>query len=123
MSVGSGVRQGLELGQRKWAAFFEDLNKRIEEGAEFETTIEVVADPTVGTEAEGLPLNSITYEDGDDQIAIGVGGRGKRFPAVLWHYVDRPRRMVVSENEDDEPTALIIESEDETLTLVRLYAP
>jgi len=34
-----------------------------------------VADPTVGTEAERLPLNSITYEDGDDQIAIGVGGR------------------------------------------------
>jgi hypothetical protein len=122
MSVGSGAREGRELGERKWAAFFEDLNKRIEDGADLETTIEVVADPTVGTEAECLPLNSITYEDGDDQIAIGVGGRGRRFPAVLWHYVDRPRRMFVSEN-DDELTALIIESEDETLTLVRLHAP
>ena len=90
MSVGSGAREGRELGERKWAAFFEDLNKRIEDGADFETTIEVVADPTVGTEAERLPLNSITYEDGDDQIAIGVGGRSRRFPAVLWHYVDRP---------------------------------
>jgi hypothetical protein len=123
VSVGSGAREGRELGERKWAAFFEDLNKRIEDGADFEATIEVVADPTVGTEAERLPLNSITYEDGDDQIAIGVGGRSRRFPAVLWHYVDRPRRMFVSENDDDELTALIIESEDETLTLVRLYAP
>jgi hypothetical protein len=57
MSVGSGVRQGLELGQRKWAAFFEDLNKRIEEGAEFETTIpdagaplRAVASSTAGPE-------------------------------------------------------------------------
>ena len=48
---------------------------------------------------------------------------GRRSPAVLWHYVDRPRRMFVSENDHDELTALIIESEDETLTLVRLYAP
>jgi hypothetical protein len=31
--------------------------------------------------------------------------------------------MFVSENDHDELTALIIESEDETLTLVRLYAP
>ena len=122
MSVGAEAREGRELEEPKWAAFFDDLNKRIEDGAGFETTIEVVADPTVGTEAERLPLNSITYEDGDDQIAIGVGGRSRRFPAVLWHYVDRPRRMFVSED-DDELTALIIESEDETLTLVRLYAP
>jgi hypothetical protein len=123
MGVGSGEQHGRELGQRDWAAFFEALNKRIENGADFETTIEVVADPTVGTEAERLPLNSITYEDGDDQIAIGAGGRSKRFPAVLWHYVDQPRRVVVSENNADELTALIIESEDGTLTLVRLYAP
>ncbi len=46
MSVGSGAREGRELGERNWAAFFEDLNKRIEDGADFETTIEVVADPT-----------------------------------------------------------------------------
>ena len=120
MGVGSGAQAGRELEERDWAAFLEGLNKRIEQGAEIDATIELVADPTVGTEAERLPLDSITYEDGDDQIAIGVGGRGRRFPAVLWHYVDRPRRLVVT-GDDDRPTGLIIESEDETLTLVRFY--
>ena len=57
-------------------------------------------------------------------LPLGPGaGRRRRSPAVLWHYVDRPRRMFVSENDDDELAALIIESEDEALTLVRLYAP
>jgi hypothetical protein len=117
----SAARAGQELDQNEWGSYFEDLNKRIEDGAELETTIEVVADPTVGTEAERLPLNSITYEDGDDQIAIGLGGRGKRFPSVLWHFVDEPRRVIVTRDDDDELTAIIIESKDEALTLVRLH--
>jgi hypothetical protein len=121
MGIESAARASQELDQNEWESYFEDLNKRIEDGAEFETTIEVVADPTVGTEAERLPLNSITYEDGDDQIAIGLGGRGKRFPSVLWHFVDAPRRVIVTRDDDDELTAIIIESKDETLTLVRLY--
>ena len=120
MGIESAARASQELDQNEWGSYFEDLNKRIEDGAELETTIEVVADPTVGTEAERLPLNSITYEEGDDQIAIGLGGRGKRFPSVLWHFVEEPRRVIVTRG-DDEPTAIIIESEDETLTLVRLY--
>jgi hypothetical protein len=121
MGIESAARAGQELDQSKWGSYFEDLNKRIEDGAEIETTIEVVADPTVATEAERLPLNSITYEQDDDQIAIGVGGRAKRFPSVLWHYVDQPRRVIVTQDDDDEPRAIIIESEDETLTLVRLH--
>ena len=60
------------------------------------------------------------YEDGDDQIAIGVGGRGRGFPAVLWHFADKPRRVAVT-GDGDQPAGLIIESDDETLTLVRLY--
>ncbi|HKP88413.1 MAG TPA: DUF5335 family protein [Thermoleophilaceae bacterium] len=119
MGVEAAARTGKELSQDEWAAYFEQLDKRIEAGTLLEATIEVVADPTVGTEAEKLPLNSITYEDGDDQIAIGVGGRGERYPSVLWHFVDRPRRVIV--NEDDERIGIAIESEDETLTVLRLY--
>jgi hypothetical protein len=120
MGIDAAARESQELDRNEWGSYFEDLNKRVEDGAELETTIEVVADPTVGTEAERLPLNSITYEEGDDQIAIGVGGRGKRFPSVLWHFVDGPRRVIVT-RDDDELTAIVIESEDEALTLVRLY--
>lgn len=120
MGVESAARTGQELDRSEWGPYFEDLGKRIEGGAELEATIEVVADPTGGTEAERLPLDSITYEDGDDQIAIGLGGRDSRFPAILWHFVDQPRRVVVTQD-DDELTGIIIESEDETLTLVRLH--
>jgi hypothetical protein len=53
--------------------------------------------------------------------AIGVGGRGRRFPAVLWQCVDQPRRVVVTEKGDADMTGIIVESEDETLTVVRVY--
>ncbi|MEA2366646.1 MAG: hypothetical protein QOE69_877 [Thermoleophilaceae bacterium] len=121
MNTELGAHTGRELEQDEWAAFFDELNKRMEHGEELEATIEIVSDPAVGTEAERLPLASITYEDGDDQIAIGVGGRGHRFPTVLWHFVDHPRKVVVTEP-DVDVTGLIIESEDETLTVVRLFS-
>jgi uncharacterized protein DUF5335 len=122
MSTSSTSSRGPELQPGDWAAFFEALNRRLEEGARVEVTIEIVDDPSEGTEAERLPLNSITHEDGDDQIAIGVGGRDRRYPAVLWHYVDRPRHVWVT-GDGAFPSGIIIESEDEALTLVRLHQP
>jgi hypothetical protein len=112
--------EGQVLDRREWAGFFEGLNRRLMEGELLEVTIEVVSDPTDGTEAEHLPLNAITYEDGDDEIAIGLGGRGERFPAVLWHFVDHPREVVIV-GEEEVPRGIVIESEDDTLTVVRLY--
>jgi uncharacterized protein DUF5335 len=112
--------EGQVLDRREWAEFFEGINRRLMDGAPFEATIEVVSDPIDGTEAERLPLNAITYEDGDDEIAIGLGGRGKRFPAVLWHFVDHPREVSVV-GEAAMPRGIVIESEDDTLTVVRLY--
>ena len=103
-----------------WQPCFEALNRQIEDGAEIEATVEVVTELVDETEAERLPLDGITHEDGDDQIAVGLGGRGSRYPAVLWHFVDRPRRVSVVED-DGRPRAFVIESEDEALTLVRLY--
>jgi hypothetical protein len=44
-------------------------------------------------------------------LAIGVGGRGERYPLVLWHYVERPRLIWVHEREG-VPTAIAIESAD-----------
>jgi hypothetical protein len=116
----AGAGQGRELEQREWAPFFDELNKRVEGGEELDATVEVVSEPLELTEAERLPLASITHEDGDHQIAIGLGGRGTRYPTVLWHYVDAPRRVVVSQPEE-KTLGVSIESGDGSTTAVRLY--
>jgi hypothetical protein len=108
-----------ELDRSEWGPYFDALNRRLEEGLELIAAIEVTDERIDGTEAEGLPLDSITYERGDDQFAIGLGGRGSRFPAVLWHYVDRPVRVWVHED-GDVPTSVGIEAEDGRYTFVRL---
>ena len=120
MSARPELDQGKELDASEWSDLFEGINRRVEGGAELEATIELVSDRVVGTEAERLPLNGITHEDGDDQIAIGVGGRGERYPAALWHFIDQPRRVFAIED-GAEPHGIVIESEDETLTVVRFY--
>jgi hypothetical protein len=120
MESRSEVHDGRELQRTDWGAFFEELNRRMERGTNYEATIELATEEIVGPEAERLPLTGITYEDGDDEIAVGVGGRGGRFPAVLWHFVENPRQVWVQE-EGDEPSTIAIRSEDGSLTLVRLY--
>jgi hypothetical protein len=118
----SGADQATEarvLDPSEWATFLDELNRRIERGEEFEASVEVTGEDVDGTEVELLPLDGITFEHHDDQIAIGVGGRGRRYPAVLWHFVDRPRGVWVREHEGS-PVSLGIESEDGTYTFVRL---
>jgi hypothetical protein len=43
-----------------------------------------------------MPLDSISYDDHDNAITIGVGGWGQRYPVVLWHTIDpaAPRRAL-----------------------------
>jgi hypothetical protein len=120
MSAQTDEPQGRELDRTVWDDWFEDLDEQIEAAGDIDVTIEILGDLVGGTEVERLPLDSITYEDGDDQIAIGVGGRGDRYPAALWHYVEQPRRVLVRE-EGDEAEELTIVSQDGTRTLVRLH--
>jgi hypothetical protein len=120
ISTGSEARQGAQIERPEWATYFDELTRRLEHGTDLEASIEIVGDKVVGEEVERLPLLNITYEDGDDEVAIGVGGRGRRFPATLWHYVEKPRLIWVHEH-DGLPTAIAFESEDGTLTLLRLY--
>jgi hypothetical protein len=115
-------RKSRELDRSDWGGFFDDINRRLEDGEELEATIELVTKEVVGPEAERLPLASVTYEDGDDEVAIGVGGRGARFPAVLWHFVESPRRVWVMERDGGggEPAVIAIESEGGDRTLLHL---
>lgn len=120
MSTQADEQGDRELTVEEWAEFFDQLSRRAEHVA-IETTIELLGGEVPGVEAERLPLAGISYEDGDDEIAIEVGGRGRRFPVVLRHFVDRPRRVLVHD-EDGQPVALAIVSEDGTTTLLRLHA-
>jgi hypothetical protein len=108
-----------ELDRSEWGDYFNAINKRLEDGTQIEAAIDVASDVVHGTEANLLPLDGITWEDGDDQIAIGLGGRGQRYPAVLWHFVDHPVHVWVNED-GDLPTAIGIESSDGTYTFVRV---
>ncbi|HEX4805980.1 MAG TPA: DUF5335 family protein [Conexibacter sp.] len=120
MSTRPDEQDDRELTVEEWPEFFDQLSRRAEDVA-IETTIELLGGEVPGVEAERLPLAGISYEDGDDEIAIEVGGRGRRFPVVLRHFVDRPRRVLVHD-EDGQPVALAIVSEDGTTTLLRLHA-
>jgi hypothetical protein len=119
-ATASEARNGQQVDKPEWAAYFDDLTRRLEHGLELEATLEVVSETVVGTEVERLPLANITYEDGDDEVAIGLGGRGRRYPLVLWHYVERPRMIWVHEH-DGVPTAIAIETAEGDLNLMRTY--
>ena len=117
--AGSENLEARELSQDSWESFFEGINRRIEDGADIQANLEIISPDVVGPMAEHLPLASITHEDGDDEIAIGLGGRGQRFPAALWHFVAEPRQVWLMERRG-ELGAIAIESEDGTRTLLHL---
>jgi hypothetical protein len=114
----STARDGLLLEKEAWTEYFNYVTKLLE-NEDVEVRIEVVGDKVVGEEVERLPLLSITWEKRDDQFAIGVAGRGPRYPAALWHYVEHPRFVWVHEH-DGLPQAIAIEAGDGTLTLISL---
>jgi hypothetical protein len=110
---------GRELPREQWAPYFERLNARIEAGEELDVSIALIGDELGGPEAASLPLASITFEDADDEIAIGVGGRGQLFPAALWHYAETPREVWVEEQKE-LPRLITIVSADGTHTLLTI---
>ena len=122
INTASEARAGEHLDRPEWAGYFDRLTARLEEGLELDATVEIIAEDMVGTEAEGVPLVSITWEAGDEQIAVGLGERERRRPAAIWHYVERPSMVWVHEY-DGVPTAIAIEDDDGVLTLLRLSRP
>jgi hypothetical protein len=95
----------------QWSAYFDKLNRR----DDLRCTIQIEGDTVGGTEARELTLDSITFEDGDDQIAIVLGGRDSRYPGVLTHYAHRPRFVEVV-GHDEVPHRLVIVGVDGSRT-------
>jgi hypothetical protein len=114
---GQPVNYAATFTREQWNRYFDKLNRR----DDLLCTIEVAGDTIGGTEARELPLDSITYEDGDDQIAIILGGRDARYPGALTHYVQRPR-MVEVVGRDELPYKLTVVSVDGSRTDV-LFGP
>lgn len=105
-----------ELPREDWQRYFDELVT----SRALRASLELVG-PELGdqTEAEQMPLDSLSYDDHDNAITIGLGGWGHRYPVVLWHTIDRPRRVEVYER-DQTAAAILIEAEDDVRTLVRL---
>lgn len=101
----------------QWSTYFDKLNRR----DDLRCTIQIEGDTVGGTEARGLTFDSIRFEDGDDQIAIMLGGRDSRYPGVLTHYVQRPRLVEVV-GHDEVPHRLVLVGVDGSRTLL-LFEP
>lgn len=105
-----------EVEREHWPALFAELVEQ----QPVVTSLTIDGDMLGGTEASQLPLESLTYEDGDDQIAIGLDGRDGGH-GVLWHYVDQPRQ-VLRDDREGLPECLEIISADGTHTVMELEA-
>jgi hypothetical protein len=119
VTTASAAREGRRLEAPEWAEYFNQLTRRIEEGLDLEATVDVVGEHGIGEEAEWLPLLNITFDKHGGVVAIGLGGRGERYPAALWHYVERPELIWVHER-NGIPSAIAFDDEEGTLTLLRI---
>ena len=104
-----------EIPRTEWQSYFD----RLVTEQTLRASVEIVG-PELGDqiEAEQLPLASISHDDHSGRVMIGVGG-AERYPVVLWHTIERPRRVEVRER-DGLADALIIEGSDDVRTLLRI---
>jgi hypothetical protein len=105
-----------QVEREQWPTLFAELVEQ----QPIVTSLTIDGDMLGGTEASQLPLESLTYEDGDDQVAIGLDGRDGGH-GVLWHYVDGPRQLLRDDREG-LPECLEIISADGTHTVLELEA-
>ena len=75
-----------------WASFLNQVTKDHEGD---DVTIEILGqDFGDQVQAERLPLAYISYDDADDVIVVGVGGRSGRYPVLLRHMVSHPAAVL-----------------------------
>ena len=105
-----------QVPREEWQRYFETLGR----SERMRATLEVVSGELGDqTEAERMPLSSVSYDDRRDAITVAVGGRSERYPVVLWHTLESPKRVDVRE-EEGRPTAILVETADGVRTILRL---
>jgi Family of unknown function (DUF5335) len=102
-----------------WRAFFDLVTKDHEGDA---VTIEVVGlDYGDQFEAERLPFAYLEYDDKDDAVNVGVGGKEARFPVVLRHTIAHPQAILADPPEPNAVRAFDFVDKDGTNTIVTLH--
>ncbi|HWE66630.1 MAG TPA: DUF5335 family protein [Acidimicrobiales bacterium] len=108
-----------ELPKSGWKDALELLTKEHEGDV---VTIEVISlELGDQSEAEKLPLAYVEYDPHDDAASVGVGGRDGRFPVVLRHVIEQPRRIAVASAATEGSTAIEVEDPDGITTLITLH--
>jgi hypothetical protein len=115
------VQQHHEVPHQEWSGLFEEVTKH---HAGQDVIIEVLDRQFGdGKEAQRLPLAYIEYDHKRDEVAVAVGGRDGRYPAVLRHAVPRPRRILVDTTLPQIDWAVDIVGDDDSHTIVTVFAP
>ncbi|MEV7013241.1 DUF5335 family protein [Streptosporangium sp. NPDC051022] len=108
-----------ELPRDQWREFFDTMTRDYE-GAD--VTIEVVSESTGDTvAAERIPLAYVEYDPKDDQFSVGVGGRDGRYPVVLRHAVDHPRKILTDTLQQGTMRAFDVFDAEGGQTIVTLH--
>jgi hypothetical protein len=71
-------------------------------------------------EAELMPFAYLEYDPKDDEVNVGVGGRDGRYPVVLRHAVEHPKKLLVDTLGPEIPLVVQIVGGDDSQTLVTL---
>ena len=73
-----------------------------------------------GYEAEGLPLAYVEYDHKADEVAVAVGGGDGRYPVVLRHAIQHPRRILADSAAPFIDWAFDIVADDDSHTIVKI---
>ena len=105
--------------RREWRDFLELVTKEHEGDA---VTIEVL-DREYGDqfEAEQMPFAYLEYDDKDDAVIVGVGGKDSRYPVVRRHIIEHPKAVLADPPAPNSARAIDIVSDDGTSTIVSLH--
>jgi hypothetical protein len=71
-------------------------------------------------EVERLPFAYLEYDPHDDEVNVGVGGAGGRYPVVLRHGVEHPATIAVATSPENHTTIEVVNGEG-TVTLVTFH--
>ncbi len=111
----------VDLAAERWTEYFDSIADSIQGST---VTIEIISEELGDQiDVERLPLQAIGYDPKDDAVEISIGGRDRRYPVVLWHFIANPRTISVEETSPLTPEAIFVTDASATKTLIRLYEP
>ncbi len=107
------------LPRSSWRASLDALTKQHEGD---EVTIEVPStDLGDQYEAEKVPFGYLEYDEHDDMVNVGIGGRDGRYPVVLRHAIEHPQRLFIDLSASDAGSTVGVVGSDGVETIITLH--